>query len=123
MTAVATATAAVPRVYAVNSVPASPTYPYSSYSAAFGRGDTFTNDAAEGVRWGRIVSQHFGRTLASALAHAEQFRAALVGDRLTAGDVTTGPITAELDPAVTRDPDDNGVVGVTTTYTFTATEE
>jgi hypothetical protein len=124
MGAVATATAAVPRLYPLGSVPASPVYPYCSYSAAFGRGDTFTNDGAEGIRWGRIVVQSFGKTADAAIDHAEKFRAALVGQFLTVtGWSSVGPITSELDPAVDRDPDANGVVSLATTLTFTATKE
>lgn len=123
MTAVATATAAVPRLYALNGVPANPTYPYGTYSATFGRGDTYRSDGTEGLRWGRIIFQTFGHTATAAIDHADDVRAALVGQVLTVGGVPIGPITSELDPAVTRDPDDTGVVGVTTTFTFTATEE
>jgi hypothetical protein len=122
MSAVATATAAVPRLQPMNGV-VDKTYPYGVYSATFGRGDTYTNDGTEGVRWGRIVLQTFGRTTDSATDLYDQARAALVGKVLTVDGSPIGPITGELDPAVTRDPDDAGVVGVTTTFTFTATEE
>jgi hypothetical protein len=121
--AVAAATASVSRLYPTNSVPASPTYPYGSYSASLGRGDTFGLDESEGVRWGRIVAQTFGKTLASALAKAEEFRAAVVGVALDIDGYDATPIRSELDPAVVRDPDNAGIVAVTTTYTFTATEE
>jgi hypothetical protein len=120
MDAVATATAAVQRLYRLNSVPASPVYPYGSFSASMGRGGAYTLDGDEGLRWGRVVVQTFGRTADSAVDHAEQIRAALAGTRLTLSGFETTACRAELDPAVTRDPDDSGVVGVTTTYTFTA---
>ena len=122
--AVSTATAGVSRLYPTNSVPASPTYPYGSYSASLGRGDVYGLDDSEGLRHGRIVVQTFGKTLASALAKAEDVRAALVGLHLDIdGYEQTTAVRSELDPAVVRDPDDAGVVSVTTTYTFTATEE
>lgn len=123
MDAVATATAAVPRLYALNSVPASPTYPYGSYSAVLGRGDTYTLEANYGVRWGRVTVQTFGRTADSALDLMDKVVAALLDKRLTIVGYNGGPLVADLDPAVTRDPDDTGVVGVTAAFTFTATKE
>lgn len=123
MEAVAAATAALPRLYGINSVPAAPTYPYGVFSATLGRGDTYTLDDNEGVRWGRIVSQFFGKTETSALARTEEFRALLVGIPLDITGYDTTAVRAELDPAVTRDSDDTGVVGVTATFTFTATKE
>ena len=123
MGAVAAATASVTRLYGLNNVPASPTYPYGSYSASLGRGDTYTLDDAEGVRWGRVIVQTFGKTATSALAKAEEARTALVGTILAITGYETDPLRAELDPQVLRDPDDSGVVGVTATYIFTATKE
>jgi hypothetical protein len=123
MEAVATAAASVAREYALNGVPASPTYPYGVHSASLGRGDVYTLDAFEGVRWGRVVHQSFGKTAESALAKDEEFRSALVGKALTITGYSTTAIRAELDPQIVRDPDNAGVVAVTTTYTFTATKE
>jgi len=123
MTAVATATATVPRLYALNSVPASPTYPYGAYSATLGRGDAYTLDVSHGLRWGRVTVQTFGRTADSALTRMDEAVAALLDQRLTIAGYQCGPLALELDPAVTRDPDDTGVVGVTATFTFTATKE
>lgn len=122
MTAVATATAAVPRLYPVNSVPADPTYPYGVYSAGVGRGETYTLDAAHGLRWLGATFQTFGKTAASALTHMESVTDALLDRRLTVGSSTTTPLQASLDsPAINRDPNDNGVV--TATQHFTATKE
>lgn len=123
MDAVATATEDVERLYALNAVPGKPTYPYGSYSASLGRGDTYTLDDAAGVQWLRVVVQTFGRTADSALTKAEEVTATLKGLRLEVVGYDTTRLRVELDPAVTRDPDDNGVVGVTTTFTATATEE
>lgn len=120
MDAVATAAAAVPRLYRINSVPGAPTYPYGSFSASLGRGGAYDLTGDEGLRWGRIVVQTFGRTADSAVDLAEQVRTALVEKRLAMTGFETTACRAELDPAVTRDPDDNGVVGVTATFTFTA---
>ena len=128
MDAVAAATAAVPRLYALNSVPAKPTYPYGSYSASLGRGGAYTLDESRGVRYGGVTVQTFGKTDASALDLMEKVTTALLDQPL--------PLTAELDglettplkasfdeAAVNRDPDDNGVVTATQHFTFTATEE
>lgn len=122
MQAVEDATVDMSRLYALNSVPAKPTYPYGSFSATLGRGDAYTLDSSEGIRHGRIVHQAFGKTATSALETAEQFRAAVVGARLAIYGWQATPVRSELDPAVVRDPDDKGVVAVTTTYTFTATK-
>ncbi len=122
MGAVAAAVAGVSRLYGLGAVPTSPAYPYGTYSAALGRGDAYTL-ATEGVRWGRVVVQTFGKTPTSALAVTEAVRAALVDARLDITGYDTSPCRAELDPQVTRDPDDNGVLVVTTTFTFTATKE
>ena len=122
--AVALATAGVARLYGINQVPAQPTYPYGTYSASLGRGDSYTADAREGVRWGRVVVQIFGKSNDSLDAKYEEIRAALVGKSLAISGYSTTPCRAELDPTPTdRDPDDSGVVGVTATFTFTATKE
>lgn len=121
MEAVAAATAGVSRLYPLNGVPKSPAYPYGSYSATLGRGDSYTLDSREGIRWGRITVQSFGKTASSALLTAEATRFALIGVRLDIDGYDTTPVRSELDPVVVRDPDDAGVVAVTTTYTFTAT--
>ena len=123
MGAVAAVAADVARLYGMNGVPASPTYPYGSYSATLGRGDSYTLDSREGLRWGRVVVQTFGRTPTAALAKAEEVRAALVGVRLAITGYECTPLRAELDPTMTRDPDDSGVIGVTTTYAFVATPQ
>lgn len=122
MTAVATATAAVPRLQPLNGV-VDKTYPYGVYSATFGRGDAYTLDVSHGLRWGRVVIQTFGKTADSALTRMDEVVALLLDKRLTIAGYSAGPLVLELDPAVTRDPDDTGVVGVTATFTFTATKE
>lgn len=119
MDAVATATAGVARLYATGSVPAKPSYPYGSYSATLGEGATYLLDASEGLRRGRIVVQTFAHTANGALDWAEDVRASLVHARLDLPDGDCSPIVCELPPSVVRDPDDDGVVSVTTTYTFT----
>lgn len=118
--AVATATASVDRLYPVNGVPPSPEYPYGSYSAGLGRGDSYTLDSAHGVRWAGVTVQTFGKTETSALELMEDVDGALLDKSLDVGGIPTTPFRASLDsPAVNRDPNDNGVV--TATQHFTAT--
>lgn len=122
--AVATATAAVPRLYALGSVPASPTYPYGVYSAALGRADAYTLDVSHGLRYGRVIVQTFGRTADAALSRMDDVTSALLDQSLTIdGRGNTTPLAIELDPSVVRDPDDNTVIGVTATFTFTVSKE
>lgn len=122
--AVETATAAVPRLYALGSVPASPTYPYGVYSAALGRADAYTLDVSHGLRYGRVIVQTFGKTADSALSRMDDVTDALLDQRLSivGFDITT-PLAIELDPSVIRDPDDNTVIGVTATFTFAVSKE
>lgn len=121
--AVVDATADLPRLYPLGSVPASPTYPYGVLSAQMGRGDGYTLDSAHGLRWVRVTAQFFGRTSASALDHAEKATAALLDHSLAFDGYVTTPLRFELDPTPpTRDPDAAGVVGVTTTLTAIAQE-
>ena len=122
--AVAAATAAVPRLYPIGSVPATPTYPYGAYSAALGRGSNYALDSETRARRGRVVVQTFGRTAASALAHMEAVMGALLDRSLVITGWRCEPMRADLDqPAVVRDPDDAGVIGVTASWSFTATKE
>lgn len=121
--AVATATATLPRLYDVNAVPKSPDYPYGSQWASFGSGATYTLDGREGVRRGRIVLLVVGHTEVSALDLTERWRYLLVGRFLKVDGYSPAIVTSELDPAVVRDPDLNGLVSVTTTLSITAAKE
>lgn len=108
------------RVHRLGSVPDQPTYPYVAWSLALGRGSVATLDSTVGRRFGRIVAQAHGKTLESALALAE----AVVGDLADRALTVTGwecsPCVIELDPIATRDSDDNTIISVTSTLTFTA---
>lgn len=115
MNAVATATTGVERLYPMNGVPASPTYPYGSYSAALGGGDGYDLSSSHGLRTGEVVVQTFGKTVDAATDLMEQVVTALLDVRLP----NTTPLRASLDhAAINRDPDDNGVVTVTMPFTF-----
>lgn len=121
--ATADALSPVLRAYQTNSVPASPTYPYTAWSLAGDRPDAYTLDATHGLRFYRIISQSFGHTLASALDNDAKVTDALLDVALVATGYECTPCRIEVGSAVVRDPDNSGVVGVTTTLTFAATKE
>lgn len=122
--AVDAATAAVLRRYPTNSVPPTPTYPYLVYSVAADRAEGYTLDSRHGFRFYRVILQSFGKpSLASALDIDAKATDGLLDQRLTVTGYDCGPCRLEVASAVVRDPDTTGVVGVTTTLTFTATKE
>jgi hypothetical protein len=123
MDAVAAAAASVPRLYALGEVPTAPQMPYTSFSASLGRGDALGLLGDEGIRWGQIVMQHFAATAANALDEAETARALVIGTALDIAGYDATPCEQEIDPQIVRDPDNRGVIGVTQTFTFTATKE
>ena len=123
MDAVATATAAVLRLYRLNAVPASPAYPYGVFSASLGRGDAYTLDVAHGMRHGRAVVQPFGTTADAALDLMDKVAGALLDVSLAITGYDATPCVFDLEPSVVRDPDNAGVVGVTAVFAFTATKE
>lgn len=123
LNAVAEATApAVVRRYPLGGVPAQPTYPYLVYSVAPDRDESYTLDG-DSVPFYRVVFQSFGRTLTSALDIDEKATEELRGRVLDVDGHDCSPCRREIGSAVVRDPDASGVVGVTTTLTFTATKE
>lgn len=126
LSAVHEATFAVPRRYPTGSVPKSPTYPYLVYSVAGDRAEAYTLDASHGVRFYRVIFQSFGRTLQSALDVDAAATEALLDRAFDPIDLPfydCGPCRLEVPSAIVRDPDAGGVLGVTTTLTFTATPE
>ena len=113
--------AGVKRVYAFGSVPKSPEYAYMVVSAS--RVITQAKGLAGGhglVRW-FLTTQSFGRTHADAdiLDHLA-FTA--LQDQQLAASIACGPCDMQTS-ALTRDPDDTGVMGRTTVYAFTTTRE
>lgn len=115
----------VARMYPVNEVPPSPEYPYGVYSALLGGGGSYTLDSETRLRHGIATLQAFGRTTASTGDHLEKAVTALLDAQLTFDDYNPStPLRAFLDqPALGRDPDDDGVVTATMPFTFTATKE
>ena len=121
MEAVADATASLARVQPVGGVTV-PTYPYAVYIVALGSGETYSLAAAHGVRMGMVSVQTFGKTADSALSLMESIAARQVDQRRGGDGGGPPPGTAAVRaPPGGRDPDDNGVVGVTQAFTFAAT--
>lgn len=111
------------RVYAENAVPSSPTYPYQTVAVTADRALAYTLDANHGVRSYRIVVRSVGRSMTSASDLDERAITALLDKRLTAPGYDCDPCRQELGSALVRDPDDEGVLVITTTLTFNATKE
>lgn len=112
-----------PKVYPIGSVPASPGYPYSVIGVTSEAAENYTLDAHHGTRNYRIWVQSFGKTAESALAYNDAADANLLDQSLTVAGFDCGPIRVQVGAAMTRDPDDEGVVGVTSAYIFTTTKE
>ena len=110
------------RTYELNKVPPSPEYPYRVVTVA--PADPFARTVAGGSsRFQRIVVQSFGRTLTGALDFDDDATQALDGAFLVAEGFDCGACQLELASAVARDPNDTGVVGVTTTFKLSAPKE
>lgn len=123
--AVAAETADVERVFELGTVPATPDYPYSVYSVTLGAGVGYTLDSASGPRKGTVTVQTFGRTEGGAADHADAITARLLDKQLPATGWETTPLRFGLEPAPVRaaEPENSGVVGLTYTFTFTATPQ
>jgi hypothetical protein len=100
------------RVYAIGSVPASPTYPYRVIGYAPNAPIQRTMNA-KGEQVRRFTVQHFGRTDDSVEAVASATFATFDSQRVD-GDVCT----QELASPILRDPDNQGVLSITHTYRF-----
>lgn len=128
LAATATVLVPVPRMIPLNGTPAKGAdgkviYPYGVFSGSMGRGDQYALDATYGIRYGRVVVQTFGKTAEAAEDHMDKVVAELLDQTLTIAGFDASPCQLELDPVMTRDPDDAGVVGLTASFTFTATKE
>lgn len=124
--AVADALAPLPRAYEMNAVPQKPVLPYTTYSVADDRPAGYSLDASHGFRFRRVTWQSFAKTLTGARANDALATDALLDRRLDVEGYECGPCAADqggLLGAVTRDPDGGGVIGVTSSLTFTATKE
>lgn len=112
-----------PRIYKTNAVPASPTFPYSVVSVVGDQAGNYTLDARHSTRDYRITVQSFGRDVDGALAYDTAAIDRLLDESLTVAGFDCGPIRLQVGSAIVRDPDDNGVVGVTSSLLFTTTKE
>jgi hypothetical protein len=121
MDAVADAATDVTRLYPIGQVPKGAHVPLRRVLRRPGPRETATRSTrAPGLRWVRVTFQGFGHTPHSALAVTEAFISALLGTALEVDGVSTTPLRLELDPTIpTRDPDDSGVLAVTTTLIAT----
>lgn len=119
--------AAVARAYPVGSVPASPEYPYLAWSLSQDNPVGYSLDVVHGSQFQRVTWQAFGRTLESARAVDRAATAVWLDQTLTATGFRCDPATTQygglLGAGPIRDPDDNGVLSLTSSLTFTATEE
>lgn len=121
--AVSRATAAgVNRAYLQGSVPANPVLPYAVLAVTFDGAETYTLDARHGVKRLRLTTQAFGKALADAVDTDARLRAAFLDERLPAAGWDCDPASLQVGGAIVRDPDAGQVVGITSTYLFTAEE-
>lgn len=104
------------RVYSVGEVPPTPVYPYRVVSVAAGDPRNYRTGSRTSSRFFRAAVQHFARYYADVAAVAERSDAALLDQRMLP---TATPCRREIASPVTRDPDADGVLMTTHTYTFT----
>lgn len=117
--------AGIRRVYPVGGVPAGQdrTYPYVVLSVTFDGAETYTLEAAHGVKMLRLTAQSFGTTLDAALDMDALIRGAFLDKRLPAPGWECDPAKLQVGGAVVNDPDAGQVIGITSTYRFAATKE
>jgi len=113
--------AGVARVHSAGSVPANPTYPYQVIAVSSLDADTYTLDASFGTRSWRIVVESYARTHDHATHLDELAHDAFLDQRLDVPGWDLGPCLREVGSGVYRDPDDNGVMRVVSTFVTTAT--
>jgi hypothetical protein len=107
--------AGINRVYAIGSVPATPTYPYVVVGADTGTPGLRRVGGGSTRKERRVTVQVFGRTTGSVLNLADLADDAFEDKVLSALD--GGPFSMrELQTGILRDPDDNGVLSILHTY-------
>jgi len=114
------------RAYKMNEVPKEPRPPYAVWSLGDDRPTTYRGDATHGLRFYRLTWQAFGKTLDAARSANTRFSDAVLDRLPVVAGYRCGPMVAGSDSifgAPTRDPDDGGLVGLTSSLTFTATKE
>lgn len=117
---------AVTRAYPIGAVPAQPSYPYLVWSVTQDDAVAYGLDAKPGAQFHRVTWQAFGKTLASVRDYDRRATVAFLGVPLLAAGFTCDPPTdgyGGILGRLVRDPDDAGLLGITSTLTFIATEE
>lgn len=111
------------RTYAQGKVPASPTFPYRVLSVTGDRADSYLLSAQHGTRFYRIAMQVFGRTDAGVNDYDATGVAALLDNAPVVAGYKTTPCADLVTSGLFRDPDDLGVLGITSTLTFSTVKE
>ena len=113
--------AGIKRAYPQGGVPASPAYAYVVVTVARVTPGAYALAGGHGVVTWRLTTQTFGRTAAEVEAvDALAFNA--LQDQQLLPRIECGPCSLQVSNA-SRDPDDAGVLGVTSSYLFTVTKE
>lgn len=97
-------------------------YPYAVVSVSFDDATTYTLDARHSVQMYRLTTQAFSDEMDGALATDAKLRAAFLDQWLTAPGWECGPALLQVGGAIVREPEAGEVIGVTSTYLFTAKE-
>lgn len=113
--------AGIKRVYPMGGVPASPTYAYVVVTVTRVTPGAYALAGGHGVITWRLTTQTFGRTTAEVEA-VDSLAFDALQDRQLLPLIECGPCDLQVSNA-TRDPDDDGVLGVTSSYLFTVTKE
>lgn len=123
--AVLTAATVIPagRVVDTNDVTQRPTMPYTVVSVSPAQTGTTRGDATYGTRVWRIVTQSFGRTLDGVLTFDQLLSDGLINKRPVVTGYQCTACELEVSGTPLRDPDDDGVIGLTNTYTFNTTKD
>lgn len=108
----------IERVYKIGAVPSGATYPYITLACSFDGAEAYTLDADHGLGVRRLTTQAQSKTLDGAEDLDDKARAVLLDKRIGA----FGPGVMQVGGAVNRDPDDAGVITITSTYLFRSEE-
>lgn len=117
----------IPRAYKMNAVPAKPVMPYLVWSVADDRPAAYTLDAVHGMRFRRVTWQSFAKSLDGARDFDARAAGALLDRALDVDGYDCGPLSGNAPGALlgsmSRDPDDSGVISITSSLPFAAIKE
>ena len=111
------------RVVEPNTVAAKPVMPYATLAATDADTGTRRGDGSHGTETHRGVVQVVGRTAEGVSDVTTRIRDAFLNQRPTMTGYVCGPCLLEVAGPMLRDPDDHGVLTLTTTFVFTTTKE